>query len=87
MEGLVGARRAGLHGTRLLSPSLTCPPSLTRPPRPEPLLGTVARLVRDQMEDAAVVSTLRVPLRVRLAAGPSWGQLEELTLPPSQRDA
>ena len=51
-------------------------------PRPatEPLLHSVAQLVRECMEEAAGVE-LRVRLRVRLAAGPSWGQLEELDLP------
>lgn len=59
------------------------------PPRPagscaEPLLPRVASLVRDCMEGAAAAVRLRVPLRVRLAAGPSWGQLAEVQLPPSQ---
>ncbi|PRW44411.1 helicase and polymerase-containing TEBICHI isoform X1 [Chlorella sorokiniana] len=51
----------------------------------EPLLPHVACLVRDCMEGAAAAVRLRVPLRVRLAAGPSWGQLGDLQLPPSQR--
>ena len=37
----------------------------------------MAQLVRECMEEAAGVE-LRVRLRVRLAAGPSWGQLQEL---------
>lgn len=59
-------------------------PSRSRPAA-EPLLPRVAALVRDCMEGAAAAVRLRVPLRVRLAAGPSWGQLAELQLPPSQR--
>lgn len=31
--------------------------------------------------EGAAATALRVPLRVRLAAGPSWGQLQELSLP------
>lgn len=34
------------------------------------------------MEGAAADVSLRVPLRVRLAAGPSWGTLAELHLAP-----
>jgi hypothetical protein len=37
-------------------------------------------MVRGCMEGLAEASRLRVPLRVRLAAGPSWGELQELEL-------
>jgi DNA polymerase I-like protein with 3'-5' exonuclease and polymerase domains len=37
----------------------------------------VAALVRESMEGAA---SLRVPLRVKLHSGPSWGELRELQL-------
>ena len=70
---------------------LACPPAANArtptpplPNRTEPLLPRVASLVRDCMEGAAAAVRLRVPLRVRLAAGPSWGQLAEVQLPPSQ---
>ena len=43
-------------------------------------LSRVAALVRGVMEGVAGFAALRVPLRVRLAAGPSWGELEELEL-------
>ncbi|EFN55218.1 hypothetical protein CHLNCDRAFT_52598 [Chlorella variabilis] len=46
----------------------------------EPLLEPVARLVRDCMEGLASGVRLRVPLRVRLAAGPSWGELQPVEL-------
>ena len=36
-------------------------------------LAQASALVRECMEGAA---SLRVPLRVKLSAGPSWGQLE-----------
>ena len=55
-------------------------PAPACPPPAEPHLQHVAALVRDCMEGAAATA-LRVPLRVRLAAGPSWGQLQELSLP------
>lgn len=40
----------------------------------------VARLVRECMEGVAGEAALRVPLRVRLSCGASWGQLQELRL-------
>lgn len=43
------------------------------------LVTRAARLVRGVMEGVAGFPALRVPLRVRLSAGPSWGELEELT--------
>lgn len=46
----------------------------------EPLLEPVARLVRDCMEGLTTVSSLCVPLRVRLASGPSWGELQDVQL-------
>ncbi len=46
----------------------------------EPLLLPVARLVQDCMEGVAGALVLRVPLRVRLASGPSWGELQEVRL-------
>lgn len=46
-------------------------------------LAAVAELVRGVMEGVAGFGgQLRVPLRVRLAAGPSWGTLSELRLAP-----
>ncbi len=36
--------------------------------------------MRDCMEGLTTVSSLCVPLRVRLAAGPSWGELQDVQL-------
>ena len=59
----------------------TPPPPHTHTRTPaEPLLEPVARLVRDCMEGLASGVRLRVPLRVRLAAGPSWGELQPVEL-------
>ena len=68
------------------APPYPLPP--TPPPPPPPprrqveagQLSRVAALVRGVMEGVAGFAALRVPLRVRLAAGPSWGELEELEL-------
>ncbi|KAL4428417.1 hypothetical protein ABPG75_002506 [Micractinium tetrahymenae] len=46
----------------------------------EGALDTVARLVRDCMEGVAAEVALRVPLRVRLSRGLSWGELQEMRL-------
>ena len=48
----------------------------SRPPGPTTAVQ-VAALVRECMEGAA---SLRVPLRVKLHSGPSWGELTELQL-------
>ncbi|KAL4426098.1 hypothetical protein ABPG77_002684 [Micractinium sp. CCAP 211/92] len=45
-------------------------------------LQEVAELVRRCME-RSYAEVLRVPLRVRLAVGPSWGELRDLALPSS----
>lgn len=46
----------------------------------EGAVQAVARLVRECMEGVAREVALRVPLRVRLSCGPSWGQLQEVAL-------
>lgn len=56
---------------------LGCVPLSAGGPRPSP---QVAALVRQCME-GSYANVLRVPLRVRLAAGPSWGELRDLELP------
>lgn len=57
-------------------------PLIPPPPPADHLVEPVARLVRECMEGCAADVRLRVPLRVRLAAGPSWGTLSELRLAP-----
>lgn len=44
-------------------------------------VGQVAAVIRDCMEAAA---HMRVPLKVRMQVGPSWGEMEELVLPKGQ---
>ncbi len=61
-------------------PSPSPHPTQSNPAAAEGAVEAVARLVRECMEGVAGEVSLRVPLRVRLSRGPSWGELQELQL-------
>lgn len=52
----------------------------------EASLAAVARIVKLSMEEVSLRWNLIVPMPVRMRAGPSWGELEDLSVPAAAGD-